>query len=529
MHHRRQPSSDGFPVSSLSRRDVLARALLPCMALTAACSATSRTGIPDAALRKPAEGVIGLAGNGALIRSLHVPADHVDAPTVALVGGLGGDADEAATVREAVATWARAGHRPFNLIAVPLANPGRAPLAFPPQGTAYRDNPEAHALWRWLGTRAPDLVLVAGDEDGGLAAALGRERVAGTGRIPAQRWSGRPAWAASHGAIGRSPAAMELARRRTRTPRELAMELSQHYGRDFEQPWYISAVALLARIRLGELEDVRRLAEPWVDGTRDSLARPNALVMAGHILFTGLARLTGDPRYAALVRKVADLAFDQDGRPLEAMPYHDGYSDSVFMGTVVLAQAGALSGQQRYFDMADRHLRFMQRLDLRPDGLYQHRPEADVAWGRGNGFAALGLALTLAELPPGSPAWRHALDSYVQLMDALLPLQTADGLWRNVVDHPGAFEEFSATAMIGFALRRGLARGWIRGRACERAVEKAWDAVNVRTSSVGEMVDVCDSTARLATLEEYLQRPAILGQDARGGAMAMLFATELMD
>jgi hypothetical protein len=43
------------------------------------------------------------------------------------------------------------------------------------------------------------------------------------------------------------------------------------------------------------------------------------------------------------------------------------------------------------------------------------------------------------------------------------------------------------------------------------------------------VVDVCESTAGLTTLEQYLRRGAILGPDPRGGAMAMLFATELMN
>src|SRR6185369_10205962 len=179
---------------------------------------------------------------------------------------------------------------------------------------------------------------------------------------------------------------------------------------------YIDAIALLGRLRLGELNEVKRLAEPWVDGTKDSLARPSALGMAGHIVFTELARLTRDPRYTALVRKVADLGFDATGQMLEAMPYNDGYSDSVFMGTTILAQAGALSGERKYFEMADRHLRFMEKLDLRPDGLYRHRPEADVPWGRGNGFAATGLAMTLSELPKQHPGHAHALQAYRNLM-----------------------------------------------------------------------------------------------------------------
>jgi rhamnogalacturonyl hydrolase YesR len=112
-------------------------------------------------------------------------------------------------------------------------------------------------------------------------------------------------------------------------------------------------------------------------------------------------------------------------------------------------------------------------------------------------------------------------------MKTLLPWQNRDGLWRNVVNHPGAYPEFSGTAMIGFALQRGLARGWIQGREYRDAVDRAWIAVNSRSSASGSLIDVCESTARFTTEKEYLDRAAILGMDARGGAMAMLFATEL--
>jgi rhamnogalacturonyl hydrolase YesR len=438
------------------------------------------------------------------------------------------DGPDSAIVRAAVAAYEKRRERPVRLLAVPVAAPDHGSLQFPPPGAAYREHSGSHALWRWLGAQAPDLVLIAGTQDFGLGAALRTSQVADMGSIPAQAWSGDSAWMGA-AALAPSAAHAELDRRRSRTPRELATLLARHYGRDFDQPWYIGAVALIARMRLGETDEVRRLVEPWVDGSKDSLARPNSLVMAGHIVFTELARRTADPRYVAAVRKVADLGFDGTGKMRESMPYHDGFSDSVFMGTAIVAQAGALTGERRYFDMADRHLRFMEKLDLRPDGLYRHRPEADVPWGRGNGFAALGLAMTLPELPRDHPGYAHALASYRNLMQALLPLQNRDGLWRNVLNHPGAYPEFSGTAMIGFAIQRGLAQGWIRGRDYQRAVDRAWQAVNSRTSAAGGFIDVCESTARFTTLQEYLQRTAILGQDPRGGAMAMLFATELMD
>ena len=471
---------------------------------------------------------IGLASNGARIDATVIEATAKSPPTVALIGSLKGDAATAEVVRAAVADYAKRADRPLRLLAVPQANPAGVPIAFPPSGVAYRENQEAHTLWRWLGAQAPDLVLIASQQDFGLTAALQTQMVADMGRIPARPWSARIDWVARLGPIARSPARAELEQRRARSPRQLAQQLAQHYGRSFEQVLYIDAIALLGRLRLGDLAAVKLLAEPWVDGSRESLARPSSLGLAGHIVFTELARQTQDPRYTALVRRAADLGFDAAGQMLEAMPYHDGYSDSVFMGTTILAQAGALSGERRYFDMADRHLRFMEKLDLRPDGLYRHRPEADVPWGRGNGFAALGLALTLSELPRDSTAYSHALQGYRNLMKTLLPLQNRDGLWRNVLNHPGAYPEFSGTAMIGFALQRGLKQGWISGREYQRAADQAWLAVNSRAAASGSLIDVCESTARFTTVEQYLQRAAILGADPRGGAMAMLFATERM-
>ncbi len=137
--------------------------------------------------------------------------------------------------------------------------------------------------------------------------------------------------------------------------------------------------------------------------------------------------------------------------------------------------------------------------------------------------------MLLSELPHEHPGYAHALQSYRQLMAALLPLQQRTGLWRNVVDYPGAYGEFSATAMIGYAIQHGLANAWIEGKAYHQAVDRAWRAVNSRTSDSGSFVDVCESTARMTSLEQYLQRAALLGNDPRAGAMVMLFATELLD
>ncbi|HTX24038.1 MAG TPA: glycoside hydrolase family 88 protein [Steroidobacteraceae bacterium] len=473
---------------------------------------------------------IGLTGRGALIAGTALPGRSSASPTVLVIGGLSGRDASVAVVDHAARAFAQEpeNRRAFRLIAIALANPDGAALQFPPEGVAYRDHPESQALWRWIGVHAPDLVLIAGRDAFGLAPALSNSAVAHVGRIPARAGFGPGDLAKLRAQdLPPSEAHREIERRIARTPLQLATELAGDYGHDFDAPIYINAIALDAQLRLGHLREVERLVQPYVDGARDSLARPNSLVFAGHIIFGELARRTGDPRYLARLRAAADYGFEPDGRMKEAMPFHGGFSDSLFMGTVILAQAGALTGERKYFDMAARHVAFMRNLDLRGDGLYRHHPGTDVAWGRGNGFPAIGLALTLSDFPHDQPDYRWVLEAYQAHMAKLLAFQDADGMWRNVVDYRGSYSEFSATAMIAFAMLRGIEQGWLARDPYRRAVERAWRAVLARTGKDGGLVDVCESTARAKSLDDYLQRAAILGPDARGGAFALLLATEM--
>jgi len=418
--------------------------------------------------------------------------------------------------------------RPFRLIAIAVANPDAQPLQFPPVGVAYRDQVESHVLWRWAGTHAPDLVLVAGP-DSGLTEALSRHVVADVGQIPARRVDASTRFLQSLTAsIIASRAHQEIDRRRARSPRAFATQLARVYGRELTQPTYIAAMALISRLRLGEQNDIALLLAPYLDGTKNSLARPSQSSVAAHLVFFDYARRTGDDRAQALVQSAAAGGFTDSGELREFMPLHGGWSDSLFMDVPILAKAGALTGDRRYFDMAARHVAFMQQIVLRADGLYRHQASADAAWGRGNAFPALGLALTLSEFPRDHPAYPRLLATFQAHMQALARFQDENGMWRNVIDRPGAYPEYSATAMIATAMLRGIRHGWLERSTYQPLVDNAWQAILARTSADARIVDVCESTGtRGLTDDDYLRRAALLGRDDRGGGMAMFFATEL--
>jgi hypothetical protein len=485
--------------------------------------------VPDAASAAE-RWTIGLSTSAAPIEAVTVAGRSASSPTVLLVGGLQRpDQSSDAVAREAAAfEQIPQNRRAFRLIAVARANPDAQPLQFPPSGVAYREQIESHVLWRWVGIHAPDLVLVAGP-DSGLVDALSQNVVIEVGRIPARQVDVSTRLLSSLAAdVPFSRAHEEIERRVARSPRALAEELARVYGQQFTQPNYIGAMALVSRLRLGERDEVARVLAPYLTGAQDSFAKPSQSSLASHLLFFEYARRVGDDRSKALVLRAAASGFTESGELREFMPLNGGWSDSLFMDVPILAMAGTLTGERRYFDMAARHVAFMQQTLLRPDGLYRHQSSADAAWGRGNGFPALGLALTLSEFPTAHPDYPRLLASYRTHMAALARFQDENGMWRNVIDRPGAYPEYSATAMIATAMLRGVRNGWIDRNTYEPLVQRAWAAVLARTGAEGSLMDVCESTGtRGLTDADYLRRAAILGRDDRGGGMAMFFATEL--
>lgn len=502
---------------------------LPCVAATVCLLVL---GSISASAAEVEIGPIGLAGDGEAVTARRVAPGGDGGRLIAVVGGLAGADASSRAVRDAVDAYAARADaaRGFELVAVPVANPARASLAWPPAGAAYRDNAEAHTLWRWLGLTAPDLVLVVGPDETGFADALAANTVAGVAPLNVQRLAADDdLLAAVPAALPRSAARAEIERRRARTPLELANLLAPIYGQRFDPPIYTDGMAIIARLRLGQIEAVEAIVAPYVDGTRDSLSGPfggSSLTQAGHLVFAELATLTGDPRYLERARAAADLGFDASGEMQEAMPAHGEMSDSIFMGAGILAAVGALTGETRYFDMAARHIAFMNGHVRRDDNLYRHSPLTDAAWGRGNGFAILGYALTLTHMPVDHPAHARLFEEYRELVAALVSHQNADGTFSQVVDVPGAWHETSSTAIIGFSLQRGLNRGWLPPGDYAGPVARAYAAVAARTDDDGGFVNVSESTNKQPSLEAYLNREALTGRDSRMGSFALLFAVE---
>lgn len=326
--------------------------------------------------------------------------------------------------------------------------------------------------------------------------------------------------------------------RLARSPQQVAEQLASVYGKKLDQVAYIPALPLVAKLHLGEMlhepkhaAEVDTIVTPFLRGEKTPVPRSGS-EQAGHLIFAELAqRAQGRDRnrWILLCRNAADQIFDKEGHALPIMPFHNEMSDAVFMAGAILAATGKLTGERKYFDAAVNHFASMRTLCVRTDGLYRHSPLCEAAWGRGNGFPALGLALALSDWPQEHPAYPELVAEFQKHMAALKPHQDVlTGCWHQVIDHPESYDEYSCTCMIGFAMQRGIRRGWLPRHEYQPCIDGAWRAIKERTGSNGQLVNVCTGTGKQKTLRDYLERPAINGRDDRGGAMGLLFATELM-
>jgi rhamnogalacturonyl hydrolase YesR len=292
---------------------------------------------------------------------------------------------------------------------------------------------------------------------------------------------------------------------------------------------YIPALSWAGQLRLSAMtgepqwrEKALAAIDAFTSGKTPAIAEPFRLTSLAGALAFAEAGATGDLKAAALAELVAArMAANAGGA---AVNFATGWTDDMFMASSVLSRAG-LGGA--YADTVGRLLVAYAGKLQRPDGLFIHAENGPHAWGRGNGFALLGLTEALTHLPASWPERPQVLDIYRRHVAALAKHQSDDGSWREVVDEPAAYRELTVTAMTTAALARGIARGWIDRKTYEPIMNRGWQAVAARVNADGTVKDVCSGTGAGETKEYYLNRPVVNGADDRGGAMALLAAIEM--
>lgn len=186
------------------------------------------------------------------------------------------------------------------------------------------------------------------------------------------------------------------------------------------------------------------------------------------------------------------------------------WADTLFMSVLYLYQRGLLLQNQNFVSEAMRQFELhLNCLFDQKSGLFFHgwddlnKKPLGVKWGRGNAWA-LASFVEFAGLSP--VIWAEWLDIIHQHVAKLVSLQTAEGLWRTVLDNPETYPEVSATAGIAYALLKGMNLG-LFDTAYLPVVRKALDALIKNIDAEGNVLGGSTGTPVKAGALEYNQVP----------------------
>jgi unsaturated rhamnogalacturonyl hydrolase len=235
---------------------------------------------------------------------------------------------------------------------------------------------------------------------------------------------------------------------------------------------------------------------------------------------------TKDPKYLATGKAWADRQWEN--------PRPDGLSaetrfwiDDMYMLTILQLEAYRATGDKKYLDRdAAEMVAYLDQLQ-QPNGLFYHAPDVPFFWGRGDGWVAAGMAELLSSMPANHPQRARIIGSYKKMMAALLQYQGADGLWKQLIDHPEAWDETSSTGMFTFAMITGVKNGWLDKKIYGPAARKGWLGLVSKIDANGDISDVCEGTNKKNDLNYYLTRARNTG-DLHGQAPILWCASAFL-
>lgn len=166
--------------------------------------------------------------------------------------------------------------------------------------------------------------------------------------------------------------------------------------------------------------------------------------------------------------------------------------DALQMAMPVFAQLGKITGDKAYSQrMYEMYMdcKVTQGLYNTEDKLwwrdkdflppYKEPNGEDCYWSRGNGWVVAALVRVLDILPQNDPYRHEYQKTYLEMMEALLPLQRTDGFWNVSLHDNTNFggKETSGTALFAYGMAWGVNNGLLKSKKYKPAITKAWNAM----------------------------------------------------
>jgi len=206
-------------------------------------------------------------------------------------------------------------------------------------------------------------------------------------------------------------------------------------------------------------------------------------------------------------------ALPDDERRLMEDPGPGVYVDCLHFDPPFLAHLGRVSGESAFLEAGiAQALGYVRLLQDQNSGLFHHfwlartgRPYV-LGWGRGQGWALLGLLDTLDQVPADAVARPELEASVRSLASGMIERQRPDGHWHAIAGDPTSGHEASTAAFMAIGLASGADRGILDGRALA-AAEHAWGATLRSLGEDGVLRDVSAAVWSCTQPEHYRRVP----------------------
>jgi rhamnogalacturonyl hydrolase YesR len=212
---------------------------------------------------------------------------------------------------------------------------------------------------------------------------------------------------------------------------------------------------------------------------------------------------------------------------------HEVWVDCMHLDGPFLVRLARITDDDRHADLAVEILLGHARvLHDERSGLFSHgfddaagQPNG-IHWGRGQGWALLGLVDTAAGLQERHPARAEIVQRLRALVEGLALTEAGPGAWRTVVDVPETYIEASVGAFVALGVGRAIRHGLVP-RDWEPLVDRAWEATAALIAADGSLPGVSDATPVGPDAAHYGARP--VGVFPWGQGPALLAAVERLE
>lgn len=201
--------------------------------------------------------------------------------------------------------------------------------------------------------------------------------------------------------------------------------------------------------------------------------------------------------------------------------------DNMHLTGPFLARLGQITNNTTWFDLAAEMILSHAHVLQDQCGLFSHgfndaigEPNS-IFWGRGQGWALLGLTDTLSNLPSNHPARPEINTRLHRLVAALAQSESlvSPGTWHTVVNQPDTYLESSVGAFVALGVGHAILHQFIDTKY-QAMVNSASTRLPQLINPNGEMVGTSDATPVGADVAHYAQRRQ--GVFAWGQAAALL-------